>query len=110
MLGKAWKGLSLCFQLVFHRQLKAFFGDDASIQPGQLQDFLPHETAMAWVRDRLKKTLPSKPWEETVEAYVSRLKQCAAHCNSKYNIENLCKEVPWRLAELLKRGGDRIPK
>ena len=90
--------------------LKAFFGDNASVQPGQLQDFLLHETAMAWMRDRLKKTLPRKPWEETAEQYVSRLKKCAEHCNNKYEIENLCKEVPWRVDELLKRDGDRLPK
>ena len=90
--------------------LKAFFGDNASVQPGQLQDFLLHETAMAWMRDRLKKTLPRKPWDETAEQYVSRLKKCAEHCNNKYDIENLCKEVPWRVDELLKRDGDRLPK
>ena len=90
--------------------LKAFFGDDASVQPGQLQDYLLHETTMAWMRDRLKKTCPKKSWEETVEAYHSRLKQCAAYCNDKYNIESLCNEVPWRTEELLKREGDRIPR
>ena len=65
---------------------------------------------MAWMRDRLKKTAPKKPWEETLEAYHSRLKHCAAHCNDKYNIDGLCQEVPWRLEELLKRSGDRIPR
>ena len=90
--------------------LKCFFGDDASVQPGQLQDFLLHETTMAWMRDRLKKTQPRKPWEETVEQYHTRLKECAAHCNKKYSIDNLCKEVPQRLKELLDRDGDRIPK
>ena len=90
--------------------LKTIFGDNASVQPGQLQDFLLHETAMAWMRERLKKTSPKKPWEETLEAYHSRLKQCAAHCNDKYNIDGLCGEVPWRVKEVLERGGDRIPR
>ena len=90
--------------------MKTFFGDNAFIQPGQLQDFLLHETAMAWMRDRLKKTAPKKPWEETLDAYHSRLKHCAAHCNDKHNIDGLCEEVPWRLEELLKRSGDRIPR
>ena len=37
----------------------------------QLQDFLLHETAMAWMRDRLKKTAPKKPWKETLEALLN---------------------------------------
>ena len=90
--------------------LKCFFGDNASVQPGQLQDLLLHETAMAWMRDRLKKTHPRKPWEETVEQYCSRLKECAAHCNNKYDVDGLCREVPQRLRILLDKGGDRIPK
>lgn len=90
--------------------LKAFFGDNSSIQPGQLQDFLLHETAMAWVRNRLKKTVPKRPWAETVPEYHARLRSCAAHCNAKYNIENLCRELPWRVQELKNRKGDRLPK
>ena len=90
--------------------LKCFFGDNASVQPGQLQDFLLHETAMAWMRERLKKTVPKEAWNETVEDYRARLKQCAAYCNEKYNIENLCREVPWRAQELINLEGDRLPK
>ena len=47
--------------------LRAFWGQDASIQPGQLQEVMLHETAMAWVRERLSKTQPKNKWEETVE-------------------------------------------
>ena len=90
--------------------LKAFFGDDASLQPGQLQDFLLHETAMAWMRERLKKTIPKQAWDETVESYHARLKSCAAHCNAKYDVDALCRQVPWRVQELLNRDGDRLPK
>ena len=90
--------------------LHAFFGENASVQPGQLQDVLLHETAMAWMRNRLSKTAPKRPWTETVEAYISRLKRCAAHCNEKYDICGLCKEYPWRLHELQNREGDRLPK
>ena len=53
---------------------------------------------------------PKRPWTETVEAYISRLKRCAAHCNEKYDISGLCKEYPWRLHELQNREGDRLPK
>ena len=90
--------------------LKAFFGDDASIRPGQLQDLLLHETAMAWVRERLTKTRPKKPWAETVPEYHARLRNVAAHCNAKYSIENWCRELPWRVQELQNRKGDRLSK
>ena len=57
--------------------LKAFFGNDASIQPGQLQEVMLHETAVAWMRLRLSKTLPKKPWKGSPEEYRARLKLCA---------------------------------
>ena len=33
--------------------LRAFSNDDASVQPGQLQEVMLHETAVAWMRVRL---------------------------------------------------------
>ena len=75
-----------------------------------LQDYLLHETAMAWMRERLKKTVPREALKETAEEYHTRLKKCAALCNSKYDIDSLCKETPWRTEELLKRKGDRLPR
>ena len=83
---------------------------DASIQPGCLQDLMLHEAAMAWVRNRLKKTVPKVAWHETVEEYGERLKQVAAYIEGKYNVGGLCRELPDRVAELHKRRGDRIPK
>ena len=88
--------------------LKAFMGADASEQPGTLQELLLHETAMAWVRERLKKTVPKVPWQESNEAYGSRLKEVAAYINANYNVDNLCRELPDRVATLLKRKGDRL--
>ena len=90
--------------------LSALLGDDASIQPGQLQELMLHETAVAWIRERLKKTVPRRAWEETVEAYRSRLKACAAYINANHNVEALCKEFPDRLAALDERQGDRLAK
>ena len=36
--------------------LRALLGEDASVQPGQLQELMLHETAVSWIRERLKKT------------------------------------------------------
>ena len=90
--------------------LKAFMGEDASVQPGCLQDGMLHETAMAWVRERLTKTVPRLPWEESIEAYGTRLKDVAAYINKHYDVAGLCRELPDRAAELLKRQGDRLSK
>ena len=91
-------------------KLKAFFGDDASTQPGQLQEIMLHETAAAWVRQRLAKTRPKEPWRESVDEHRSRLKLCASHINTKYDVDGLCRALPKRLKLLDERKGDRIPK
>ena len=90
--------------------LKAFFPSDASVQPGQLQDLLLHETAVSWMRVQLAKTRPKKDWEETVGQYVSRLKAAAAHINANHNVEGLGKEWPQRLHDLDAAEGDRLGK
>ena len=90
--------------------LKSFMGPDASVQPGCLQELMLHETAMAWVRERLKKTVPRSPWDESVDAYGRRLKGVAEYINRHYNVDGLCRELLDRVAMLLQAGGDRIPK
>ena len=92
-----------------HR-LQAFMKADASIQPGCLQELMLHETAMAWVRDRLKKTVPKVAWEETVEEFGARLKEVAIHIEREYEVADLCRALPGRVAQLNERKGDRIPK
>ena len=56
------------------QKLRAFFKDDASVQPGQLQEVMLHETAVSWTRLRLTQTLPKRSWGETTEANYRRLK------------------------------------
>ena len=90
--------------------LRAFWGQDASIQPGQLQEVMLHETAMAWVRERLSKTQPKNKWEETVEMYHARLKDVASYINAQYDVEGLCWELPGRIDDLNARKGDRLSK
>ena len=80
--------------------LQAFFSEDASVQPGQLQEVMLHETAVSWIRARLTKTLPKKPWEESVDAYRSRPKACAAYCNGHYDVVGLCRALPKRVQVL----------
>ena len=91
-------------------RLRAFFATNASVQPRQLQEVMLHETAVLWMRARLTKTVPKKSWEETLETYRSRLKDCAAHINGYHDVSGLCHELPSRLVELDRLKGDRLSK
>ena len=81
--------------------LKAFHGDDASFQPGHSGDLWLHETAVAWVRHRLRRTLPAEPWRETLDEFESRLKAAAAYVNENHDVDGLCKEMPQRMRDLV---------
>ena len=59
---------------------------------------------------RLAKTVPKKCWEESLEAYRSRLKECAAYINANHDVTGLCLALPSRLADLDHRQGDRLAK
>ena len=73
-------------------------------------ELMLHETAMAWVRDRLKKTVPKVAWEETVEEFGARLKEVAIHIEREYEVAALCRALPGRVAQLNERKGGHIPK
>ena len=89
-----------------------FQGDYASVQPGQanLGQLLLHETAVSWIRYRLTRTLPAKPWEETVEQFSKRLRDIATDINANLNVEGLCKEFPQRVQAVVDNEGDNIAK
>lgn len=90
--------------------LKSYCGDDASRQAGSCGDLLLHETSVAWIRYRERKTLPSEPWTETVEEYTTRLKGIVQHINDHHDVDSLCREFPDRLQALVDNEGDRINK
>ena len=86
----------------------AFWGDDASVQPGHLQELMLHETAVSWLRVRLERTLPSACWRETTEAFGTRLRACCADVNAHLGVEALCRDFPKRVQLLLDQGGGRL--
>ena len=91
--------------------LKAFHGDDASMQPGQSGDLWLHETAVSWMRHRLRVTVPQEPWRESVEDYEARLKTAAAYINEHHDVDGLCREMPQRMKDLVhKTKGGRLDK
>ena len=84
-------------QALRDRGLHAFMGSDASQQPGALQEVMLHETAVAWVRYKLARRVPPRPWLETTEQYGGRLKSVVAEVNREHDVESLCRELPDRV-------------
>ena len=87
---------------------KAFWGDNASVQPGQMQEVMLHETAVAWLRRRLTESLPARCWEETPSAFGARLRAACADINANLNVDGLCHDFPKRIQELIEHKGGRL--
>ena len=69
-----------------------------------------HETSVAWIRRRETVTQTREPWTETVEAFGIRLKGICQYINDNYEVEDLCRELPERIQEVIDEDGDRISK
>ena len=52
--------------------------------------------------------LDARPWEETVEAYASRLKGIVQDINDKLDVDGLCRALPRRLQNIVDAEGGRI--
>ena len=83
-------------------------GTCAKVQPGNYGDLLLHETAVAWMRERLRETLPKNCWLETREEYGRRLKTCAESINNHYDVEALCRGFLKRMDALVAAQGQRL--
>ena len=90
--------------------LKPFWGDDASIQPGKLQEVHLHETAVSWLRHQLMISIPNAEWKEPREQCTARIKACCAKINQSHDVDRLCHAFPRRIQALTVSGGDRINK
>ena len=113
----AFRCISLYF-LVFHafRCISSYFIVFCCIsyiclyfvQPGKLQELMLHETTVSWIRLRLGKTVPVKPWEETRVEYAARLKMICEDINSNLEVEALCRGFLKRIQKLVDREGGRV--
>jgi hypothetical protein len=95
-------------QALADNDLQAFMGENAIQQPGSMQDFLLHETAVSWLRHRLAQSTPKKCWTETRPEYGRRLKRCCEEVNTDLDVEGLSNGLPKRLKKLHDKGGDRL--
>ena len=89
---------------------KAALGENASVQPGNLQELMLHEIAVAWLRVRLARTIPAKAWEESREDYVVRLKAVCADVNATCDVEALCRGFLKRIDQLVDQKGGRLAR
>ena len=89
--------------------LRTYHGDNAGQQPGSLQDFLLHETAVSWIRRRETLNRTTRPWEETAEHLAGRLKEAVQDINDTLDVEGLCRAFPRRLQKLVETRGERLP-
>ena len=90
--------------------LRAMMGHANVTQPGDCQELMLHETAVAWVRRRLECCMPSEPWTETRTEFKARLKKVARYINQAFDVGGLTHEFPERLDAVTAANGGRIKK
>ena len=61
-------------------------GNDKSKQPSNMQEVL-HKTAVSWMRVRLRNSTSKRSWEESREAYASRLHRCRDDVNDELDVD-----------------------
>ena len=88
--------------------MKAALGNDASVQPGNLQELMLHETAVYWIRYRLGRSVPKKAWEESREAFTARLKVVCENISDTLDVEGLCRGFLPRVEKLVACEGGRL--
>ena len=49
-------------------------------------------------------------WDESPPQLISRLKRVAGIINAKHDVAGLCRALPARIAELVRRGGGKLAK
>ena len=78
---------------------RSFWGADARAQAADMGELLPHETAVSWFRDILRKEKPVRlPWEETKGEWAARTAAVLDRVNQPdYNVAGLRRCFPKRL-------------
>ena len=88
--------------------LETFMGECAVVQPGKLSDCMLHETAAAWLRLQLARSLPRKPWEGSTSQYYARLKRITRSANAACDVDGLYNAFPARVEALRAREGGKL--
>ena len=67
-----------------------------------------HETVVSWIRHREAICRKTRPWEETVEEFTTRMKGLVRQMNDSLNVDGLCRSFKQRVQKVVERDGDRI--
>ena len=87
---------------------KLFWGPDAKQQSPEMPDLLLHETAVSWVRNKLRRAKPeTMPWKETPAQWSRRMMAAVGEANLG-DVDGLCKQFPERLEECVAAGGNKL--
>ena len=97
-------------QALSAHDFRTFAGDDASKQPPDIPDALPHETAVSWSRTYTKtRPLAKDRGLDDMELQLrTLLADCAKHINAEHDVDGLRRCFPERLRELVARKGERL--
>ena len=89
---------------------RTFAGIDASRQPADVPDVWPHETAVSWLRALMKKRPLKKGrgLEQLQTDLVQNFDEVVKHINDSYEVGDLTRSFPRRIAELVARKGERL--
>ena len=64
----------------------------------------------SWVRTRLDRHIPPRPWEETKQDFGKRLRKAAEEANAECDVEGLRQGFNKRPEEMVERKGERISR
>ena len=87
-----------------------YAGNDASKQPPDMPDVWPHETAVSWLRNFMKKNPLTKGrgLPQLQKDFEATLASCVKFINENYEVEDLCTSLPRRIEELIAAKGERL--
>ena len=71
---------------------------------------LLHEIAVAWIKFQEGLTLPRRPWKESRAAFAKRMTRIVAAINANYDVDGLCRELPMRICDLIRKKGCKLRK
>ena len=95
------------------RRAGGWFQGGSGMDPRSLRTKIPLLAVRAdgsWIRAEERRTLPAKPWEESIEAFQTRLKGVVGNINKECNVEGLCWQLPERVDKLYSNKGGRLSK